>query len=154
LILLVGGGFFLVSRRPGTSAVPTPTPTPLMAEQLPPDQQPQVNLTFTSDGHYVTINITDIHAAQLEYNIIYDATVKKNRINTGVTGGARLDGKSDYSYKQLLGSESSGKYTYHENITNAVMELTLRNENNYSVFSATYPFDFSPGKTIDLTPAE
>jgi hypothetical protein len=90
----------------------------------------------------------------LEYNLIYDAIVKKNPVNTGVTGSAKLEGKTVYSYKQLLGSESSGKFTYHENITNAVMELTLRDENKYSIFTATFPFTVSPGKTIELSQSQ
>jgi hypothetical protein len=53
-----------------------------------------------------------------------------------------------------LGSESSGKFTYHENITNAVMELTLRDENKYSIFTATFPFTVSPGKTIELSQSQ
>lgn len=139
---------------PAKSTAETPTPTPSFVEQLPADKEPMPKLTFTSDGHYVTVNITNLFAAELEYNLIYDATVKKSQVNTGVTGSAKLDGKSDYSYKQLLGSESSGKFSYHENITNAVMELTLRDSNKYSIFSATYPFTVTPGKSIDLVKAE
>lgn len=132
----------------------TPTPTPATVEQLPEDKRPQISLAFTADGHYVTVNIENIYAAELEYNLIYDASVKKSQIQTGVTGGSKLDGKNNYAYKQLLGSESSGKFTYHESIKNAVMELTLRDSNKYSIFSATYPFEVTPGETISLTASD
>jgi len=111
-------------------------------------------LDFSSDGHYVTVNISNIHSDQLEYNLIYDATVKKDRIQTGVNAAAKLNGKSEYSYRQLLGSESSGKFTYHANIQNAMMELTLRDAANRSIFSATYPFTISPGKSQILTTSQ
>lgn len=130
-----------------------PTPTPASVPQLEEDQYPQVSLDFSADGHYVTVNISNLHAAALEYNLIYDATVKDNAVNTGVTGSAKIDGQDEYSYKQLLGSESSGKFTYHQNIDNAVMELTLRDANRYSIYSATYPFEVEPGETVELTTA-
>jgi hypothetical protein len=157
--LLIGGGLLVLVLiifglgrwvTGGKTGVITSTPTSPTVEQLTEDKYPKVTLQFSADGHYVTVNITDLHAAALEYNLIYDATVKKSPVNTGVTGGTKLDGETSYSYKQLLGSESSGKFTYHENITNAVMELTLRDGNKYSIFSATYPFSVSPGKTVEL----
>jgi len=151
LVILLGVGKIYSS---GKKVSSVPTPTPAMVEQLPADKAPKPSLVFSSDGHYVTVNIDNLHAAELEYNLIYDATVKKNQVNTGVTGSAKLDGKSDYTYKQLLGSESSGKFSYHENIKNAVMELTLRDENKYSIFSATYPFTVTPGKSVDLAVSE
>jgi hypothetical protein len=150
-LVLLGGVFFAKSKlfSPTSTAV-VPTPTPESVAQLPPDKQPKVSLSFSGDGHYVTVNITDINAAQLEYNLIYDATVKNTQINTGVSGSSKLNGANTYSYKQLLGSESSGHFTYHSNIKNATMELTLRNAAGYSVFNTTYSYLVSPGKTIDL----
>ena len=136
------------------SSSPKPTPTLGFAEQLPAEKHPRVSLTFSSDGHYVTVNISNIYSDQLEYNLIYDATVKKDRIQTGVNAASKLNGKRDYSYRQLLGSESSGKFTYHVNIQNAVMELTLRDAANRSVFTATYPFTLPPGFTVTLKPNE
>ena len=138
----------------GNSTNPVPTPTPTAVEQLSPDKYPQVSLDFSADGHYVTVNLSKLQAASLEYNLIYDAIVKKNQVNTGVTGSTKLEGKDSYTYRQLLGSESSGKFTFHEEIKNAVMELTLRDTNRYSIFSATYPFEVSPGKSLDLSPAQ
>ena len=134
------------------SVAPTPTPSPISsAQQLSEDKYPKASLTFSNDARYVTVDITDVYADQLEYNIIYYATVKKNRIQTGVNAAAKLEGKTDYSQKQLLGSESNGKFTYHENIQNAVMELTLRDSENRSIFTATYPFEVSPGDTVTLS---
>ena len=153
VILVLSLGAFFVFRKPKTTG-PQPTPTPSVAEQLPANQQPKVSLAFSSDSHYVTVNITDLHADQLEYNLIYDATVKGNQIQTGVNAAAKLDGSSQYSRKQLLGSESSGKFTYHSHIQNAIMELTLRDSQNRSIFSSTYPFTVSPGKSIDLKASE
>jgi hypothetical protein len=156
IIALLTGGILAktVIFKSHDKVTPTPRPSP-QVEQLSPDQAPSVSLNFSPDGHYVTVNITKIHAAMLEYNLIYDAKVKNNLINTGVSGSSVLDnGKDSYTYKQLLGSESSGHFTYHEQIHNATMELTLRNSDNYSVYNAVYPFTVSPGSDISLTPSQ
>jgi hypothetical protein len=153
-ILILGVGVFIVRRGQPVSPGITPTPTLGVAEQLLPEKQPKVNFQFSSDAHYVTVNITNINAPQLEYNLIYEATVKGNQIQTGVNAAAKLEGKTEYSKQQLLGSESSGKFTYHTNIQSATMELTLRDGVGRSVFTATYPFTVSAGKSVDLQPAQ
>jgi hypothetical protein len=149
--------FALVARQVilgGSSKAPTPTPTPEAVVQLTPDQLPKITLTFSSDAHYVTVDASNLHADQLEYNLIYDAIVKGSPIQTGVNAATKLVGKTTYSQKQLLGSESSGKFTYHTGIKNAVMELVLRDSSNRSVYSATYPFTVTSGKSLDLKPSE
>ncbi|TSC88351.1 MAG: hypothetical protein G01um101416_19 [Microgenomates group bacterium Gr01-1014_16] len=150
VLVLILGGFFLFRKPTTNNQQPTTTPIPGIAEQLTPDQYPKARLDFSSDAHYVTVNITNIKSDQLEYNLIYDATVKGNKIQTGVNASAKLDGQTDYSYKQLLGSESSGKFTYHTKIDNAVMELALRDSAGRSVYNATLPFTVSPGTSINL----
>ncbi len=134
----------------GSLPTPSPSPTPEIVEQLPVDKQPKVSMSFSSDAHYVTVNITNISASSLEYNLIYDATVKGSSLQTGVNASTQLKGETTYSKKQLLGSESNGKFTYHANIKNAVMELSLRDSNNSSVYSATYPFSVVAGSSVDL----
>lgn len=152
-ILVVAGGVIYSARKSGGQLV-RPTPSPAVAQQLPAEKQPQVELTFSKDGHYVTVNVSNLFADKLEYNLIYDAKVKASRLNTGVNAAASVADKSTYSYRQLLGSESSGKFTYHEDITNAVMELTLRDLSGRSIFTATYPFEVTPGKSVELTASQ
>lgn len=151
----ISGGVILYFKGKPNSPIATPTPTPdTAAVQLTADKQPKVELKFSSDSHFVTVSLSNLNAHQLEYNLIYDASVKGSKLQTGVNSTANILGKSTFSQKQLLGSESSGKFTYHEKITNAVMELALRDSAGRSVFTATYPFTVSPGSSTTLTPAE
>jgi hypothetical protein len=152
VVVLLVSGFYIYQMKNKTSAGPAPTPTLEAAEQLPADKQPVPKLTFTKDAHEVTVAISNLHASQLEYNLIYEATVGKNkdRIETGVYGEEDINGKSTYSQKQLLGSESSGRRTFHENISNARLELTLRDADGRSVFFKSYPFDVAPGDSVEL----
>lgn len=153
LIILFAGGYFgyrgvksyLFS---SPKIIPTPTLSPFV--QLTPDKYPEVSLDFSADGHYVTVKISKVNADKLEYNLIYDATVKKNQIQTGVSASQSMEGKTEYSKNQLLGSESSGKFTYHDNIKNASLELTLRDSAGRSIFFATYPFTFKPSSSVSL----
>ena len=151
VILLASASVIYVAKKNGgTLPKPSPSPTPAMAVQLSNEKQPKVSVQFDAKGNYVTVTVSNLNADQLEYNLIYDATVKGNQIQTGVNASTSVKDKSTYTQKQLLGSESSGKFTYHTNIKNAVMELTLRDESRSSVFSATYPFTVSAGESSDL----
>ncbi|MDO8487751.1 MAG: hypothetical protein Q7S31_00355 [bacterium] len=148
VLLAVGGVFY--SMKKGGGLVLRPTPSPAVVQQLEAEKQPKIKLVFSKDGHYVTVNISNLFADTLEYNLIYDAVVKKSPLQTGVNAAASVAGKSTYSQEQLLGSESSGKFTYHEDITNAIMELTLRDDQGRSIFTATYPFSVSAGSSAEL----
>lgn len=154
-VLVVVGGvlYFRHSKQLSsqTSLSPTPTSPP---QTLSADQLPTVSLAFSTDSHYVTVNITNLHADQLEYNLVYDAVVKNNHINTGVNAMAKLNGMAVYSKQQLLGSESSGHFTYHTNITNAELDLTLRDSSGRSIYTATYPFEVKPGASSLLTASQ
>lgn len=154
VVAIIASGFAVktLSQNKTPAITPAPAEEPLI--KLNPDQYPQVSLTFSPDAHYATVNISNLHAAGLEYNLIYSAVVKKNKIQAGVNASAKLEGKDAYSKQQLLGSESSGKFTYHENITDAVMELTLRDASGRSIYTATYLFTVSAGKTQDLQPQQ
>ena len=155
VVLSLAAGVIFYTRSRGVSPTePLPTPSPTIAVQLAKEKQPEIKLAFSSDGHYATVSISSLAADYLEYNLIYDAVVKGSKLQTGVNATATITGKSTYSQKQLLGSESSGKFTYHEKIQNAVMELTLRDASNRSIFTATYPFTASPGSSVTLIPGE
>lgn len=151
LVLAIASSIIFVAKKNGGQLPkPSPSPTPQVVEQLKDEDQPKVSMQFSGDGHYVTVSVSNLHGEQLEYNLIYDVTVKNNKIQTGVNATASIKGKTTYTQKQLLGSESSGKFTYHSDIKNAVMELTLRDANNSSIFSATYPFIILLGKSSEL----
>lgn len=154
MVLLIAGGVIYSARKNGGQLSLKPTPGTGVAVQLAIDEQPKVDLTFTSDAHYTTVNLTNLHADKIEYNLIYDATVGKSKLNTGVNSTAIVTGKSTFSQKQLLGSESSGHFSYHEDIHNATMELVLRDAAGRSIFTATYPFTVTPGGSVSLVASE
>ncbi|MBP9781907.1 hypothetical protein KBC89_04600 [Candidatus Woesebacteria bacterium] len=154
IFLLAAGVVVYTYKNKTPEKTAMPTPTPVAAIQLPASEQPKVSLAFSSDSHFATVTLTNLKADKLEYNLIYDATVKNNKISTGVNSTANVTGKSTFTEKQLLGSESSGKFTYHANIANAVMELTLRDAQGRSIFTSTYPFEVKPGSTVSLTASE
>lgn len=158
VIILIAGATVLFLRHKTTSPASTfstssDSSQPAVA-QLPAADQPKVSIRFDQDGHYVTVSITNLHAQKLEYNLIYDATIKGNLIQTGVNASTDIVGQTVYEKRQLLGSESSGHFTYHENIKNATLELTLRDDQSRSVFVATYPFTVKAGASFDLKPQE
>ena len=64
----INAGIILYFKGKPKSSLPTPTPTPEAAVQLAADKQPRVELKFASDGHYVTVSLSNLNADQLEYN--------------------------------------------------------------------------------------
>ncbi len=103
ILAIVGvGGWLIFGKGKNSSSriTPTPTETPA-AEQLAPDKQPRVSLQFSSDAHYVTVKLSNLNADVLEYNLIYDAIVKKSKINSGVSGGGKISGKSEFTVTEL-----------------------------------------------------
>lgn len=155
VVLVLSGIFFL--RGSGGSSTPEVLPTvvptaPPAAQQLTEEQLPTVAVQFSQDAHYVTVNISGLQAAQLEYDLIYDATVKGQKLQTGVNASYDLRGKTTYSERQLLGSESNGKFSYHTNIQNATLNLTLRDASRRSIYTAVYPFTVKAGSSSELTP--
>ncbi len=152
VVLVIAGAFIYSAKK--QSLTSGPNPSPAIVEQLPKEKQPQAELAFTPDGHEVTVSLTNLHADVLEYTLEYTANIKKGKevtqLQTGVVGGGDIAGKSTFSEKQLLGSESSGKRVYHEDIHEASMKLTLRDSLGRSIFTATYPFEVKPGNTVSL----
>lgn len=153
-VVVLGGIFFFRGSGGSTPEVtPTVAPTaPPAAQQLTEEQLPTVSVQFSQDAHYVTVNISGLQAAQLEYDLIYDATVKGQKLQTGVNASYDLSGKTTYSERQLLGSESNGKFSYHTNIQNATLNLTLRDASRRSIYTAVYPFTVKAGSSSELTP--
>ncbi len=153
LVLAVAGLFIYTSQKHTTTVGPNPSPA--QVAQLPKEKQPQVALAFTSDGHEVTVSLTNLNASVLEYTLEYTASIRKGKevteIKTGVAGGGDITGKSTFSEKQLLGSESSGKRVYHEDIHDAAMKLTLRDTQGRSIFTAAYPFEVKAGSSVQLS---
>lgn len=122
VILLVGGSLFLRSRK---AKEPSPTLKPegvLIETTL--EERPFISLTPSSDGHWLTLEITRIREADsLEYELLYNTA-------TGATQGSintvNLKGESSYTKKILLGSESSGHYKFDEGVTQGSLTVRLR----------------------------
>lgn len=105
-----------------------PTPTPRLF-QLQDQDKPQVTITPTADGHYVTIKVNQIadFIKEIEYELIYSATDNGLEIEKGVSGSVEIENDS-FEKKLLLGTESCTngcKYKYDEGVTGGVLTLTL-----------------------------
>jgi len=122
IVLILGGGFlFWRSRR--TKELPTLEPEGVLIETTL-EERPYITLTPSSDGHWLTINVTRIQDADsLEYELLYNTAsgATQGSINT-----VRLKGETSYSKRILLGSESSGHYKFDEGVTQGSLTVRLR----------------------------
>jgi hypothetical protein len=122
LFLLIGGGFFLWRRHQASQTGGLETEGVLIETILA--DRPFISLTPSSDGHWLTIDVSRIKEADsLEYELLYDTVsgATQGSINT-----VPLNGESTYSKKILLGSESSGKFKYDEGVTQGILTIRLR----------------------------
>jgi len=127
LVLALFGGGWLVwqkTKKPKeTGATPTPTPEGIIVE-VSLKERPFVSLTPSSDGHWLTINVSRIkEATTLEYELLYNTAsgAMQGSINT-----VSLEGRTSYSKRILLGSESSGNYKYDQGVEEGSLTVKLR----------------------------
>lgn len=123
IILILGGGFLFWRSRTTKAPLPTPEPEGVLIETSL-EERPYITLTPSDDGHWLTIDVSRIKEAEtLEYELLYNTI-------TGATQGSintvKLEGKSSYSKKILLGSESRGHYKYDEGVTQGSLTARLR----------------------------
>jgi hypothetical protein len=123
LIIGLGVGGFLLFRGRSKEEAPAPTPTPEVFVETPLEKRPFVALTPSIDGHWLTLEVSQIQDADsIEYELTYNTG---DNLTQGAIGGpTRLQGKTIYEKKILLGTESSGHYRYHEGIEEG--NLTVR----------------------------
>ena len=126
LVLVIGLGFigwFILGKNNSGEEV-LPTPTPVRYVEVSAEEAPFVSLIPSSDGHWLTLNIAGIRDAEtVEYELAYDtaAGVGQGSISSPSPVGA--DGK--YEKRIMLGTESSGKYTFHEGVSGGSVTVKL-----------------------------
>jgi len=123
IILILGGGFLFWHSRSAKEPSPTLEPEGVLIETTL-EERPYITLTPSSDGHWLTIEVTRIQDADsLEYELLYntESGATQGSINT-----VKLKGESSYSKKILLGSESSGHYKFDEGVTQGTLTVRLR----------------------------
>lgn len=122
LLLVIGGFWFWRSRRAG-EAEPGLEPEGVLIETTL-EERPFITLTPSSDGHWLTIDVTRIqNADSLEYELLYNT---ESGATQGSINSVELKGETTYSKRILLGSESSGRYKYDEGVTQGTVTVRLR----------------------------
>jgi len=113
--------------------------------EVPVDKRPYTTLTPSEDGHWLTLKLTDLKfdAESVEYQIVY--TLPDGR-NQGVPGTPiLLSGTKDIERKLLLGTESSGKYYYDENVKEGTLTLRYRDSKGKLIGKLSTKFHLQKG---------
>ncbi len=123
ILLLAGGTFFFIKSRKAKDTSLGKKPEGVLIETTLAER-PYVTLAPSSDGHWLTVEVSRIRDADtLEYELLYNTA-------SGATQGSistvKLNGDSSYSKKILLGSESAGKYKFDEGVTRGTLTIRLR----------------------------
>ncbi|MDD4937830.1 MAG: hypothetical protein PHX34_02315 [Candidatus Shapirobacteria bacterium] len=115
-------------------------------------EKPYINLIPQSDGHRLTLKITNIPQSitEVEYDLIYSAQDEDLEIEKGVGGTAKIEGSS-LERELLLGTESCTngcKYKYDEGITGGTLTLNFTNNDGKSALYEA-PFVFKSSANIN-----
>lgn len=120
--------------------------------ELPASQRPLTTLSPTkiaangNYGHWLTLNIKNINvpdAATVDYLLEY--TIEDGRTQ-GVPGQVKLNGQ-DIQRDLLLGSESSGKFTYDKGVEKGKLTLKFRNSNGKLIGKLSTDFHLQSNTT-------
>jgi hypothetical protein len=126
VLVIVGlavGGFLLLRRSRGGESTPIPESETNFIE-VPLEQRPFISLIPSTDGHWLTLEVSRIQdAGSLEYELLYNTAAGTSQ---GSISTFSLKGADVYSKKILLGSESSGHYKYDEGVTQGNLTIRLR----------------------------
>lgn len=114
------------------------------------EKQPVTSLTPSEDGYWLILKIEKIiiDAASLDYELLYKLPDGRTQ---GVPGTVKLDGQKTIERELLLGSESSGKFTYDEGVESGTLTLRFRNEKGKLLVKFSTQFHLQ-SETKKLTP--
>lgn len=118
------GAYFVFGKGKGNEEGPLPTPTPEKYLEVGVEESPFISVTPTADGHWLNIGIERIQDAEtIEYELAYETA---DGVNQGAIGGPYpVPSSGVYTKKILLGTESSGHYTYHEGVKDGSLTVRL-----------------------------
>ena len=123
LAFLIGAVVWFVRGRQTEEEIVPSKPEGVLIETAL-EERPYITLTPSSDGHWLTVDVSRIRDADsLEYELLYNTI---GGATQGSISSFELKGKSTYSKKILLGSESSGNYKYDEGVTQGTLTIRLR----------------------------
>ena len=96
-------------------------------EEVVLERRPVASLTPSEDGHWLNLKIEKIvlDATSFDYELLYKLPDGRTQ---GVPGTVKLDGQKIIERELLLGSESSGKFSYDEGVEQGTLTLRFRNE--------------------------
>jgi hypothetical protein len=96
-------------------------------EEVVLERRPVASLTPSEDGHWLNLKIEKIvlDATSFDYELLYKLPDGRTQ---GVPGTVKLDGQKTIERELLLGSESSGKFSYDEGVERGALTLRFRNE--------------------------
>lgn len=114
---------FVLSRKKNVPSQVMTSPTPAMMVSTTLEERPFISLIPSEDGHWLNLLVSRIQDADsMEYELTYITT---DGLTQGAVGGPfKLEGKTSYEKRILLGTESSGHYRYYEGIETG--NLTIR----------------------------
>lgn len=138
LLVVLGGGFFALKGTSSKKPVVTPSPTPFLP---PADPNIKVSLEAVASGKEVILTITDFpeDVTSVEYELTY---VTGNGLPRGVLGTIRVEGSTAKLERQItLGTCSSGKCVYDENVKKITVTLKFNATTGASRFQKEYSFE-------------
>lgn len=138
LLIVLGGGLFALRAGSAKKPVVIPSPTPFLP---PADPNIKVDLQPTSGGKEVILTISDFPSdvTSVEYELTY---ITEKGLPRGVLGTIRVENTQKMLERQItLGTCSSGKCVYDENVKKITVTLKFNATSGASRFQKEYSLE-------------
>jgi len=150
VLILIAGLAFIFLRQPLKETetepeAPKKKVAAVLIDELPEDEQPEVNLTARDDGKELKLEIENLVGF---HEIEYELTYLTAGVVRGVIGTIRLKLAEKSVFRDLLlGTCSRGVCRYDPNVTGGNLTIIFRGDKTYK-YSRDFTLETSRGSTI------
>jgi hypothetical protein len=145
VVVLAGAFIFIKGEKQKKEVIPVSQDETV--QEIPIEKRPITSLTPSTDGHWLKLKVEKItvNAASIEYELLYQLPDGRPQ---GVPGTIKLNGVSEIERDLLMGSESSGKFSYDQGVEKGTLTLKFRDDTGKLVGKLSGDFHLQSGVAI------
>jgi hypothetical protein len=144
-VVVLLGAYIFIKREKQKAVVQVPQEGTI--QEISVEKRPIVSLTPSTDGHWLKLKVEKIviNAVSMDYELLYQVPDGRQQ---GVPGTIQLNGVSEIERDLLMGSESSGKFSYDQGVEKGTITIKFRDNQGVLVGKLSSDFHLQSGVSI------